>query len=172
MHDKASRAADLEKKNAELKVQQQTYASLNQVLKSEIDQKQVMIEQLANRSVKVTLQNAVLFSSGEFALNKGGKRILDKLVPALREQEGKSLVRIVGHTDNNPVNSNRQAFIDNWDLSARRAADVVRYFVWAQKLPISSFRVEGRAYVEPVASNETPEGQAKNRRIEIFIEQL
>jgi len=167
----SQKAADLSKENAMLKEQQLTYEILTTSLKSEIDDQQVLIEKLENKTVKITLQNAVLFSSGQFELNKNGKQVLKKLLPTLQEQPDGHIVRVIGHTDALPVHAPRQEYVDNWDLSARRAANVVRYFVWALQLPANIFRVEGHAFVEPVDTNETPEGRLKNRRIEIVIEQ-
>jgi len=163
-------SSKLAAENTKLKEQRQVYAALNDALKHEVDEKEVLIEQLTNRTIKVTMQNAVLFDSGEFSLNANGKQILDKIVPSLKEQGDERVVRIIGHTDNVSVHVPNKLFVDNWDLSARRAAEVVRYFIWAHQLPANMFRVEGRSFLEPVDSNDTPEGRAKNRRIEILIE--
>ena len=75
-----------------------------------------------------------------------------------------------GSSDNVPVSKKwRSQFSDNWDLSSRRAGEVARYLIWGTGFPRENITVSGRADVEPVASNNTKEGQAQNRRIEIFI---
>jgi len=167
---KANTAEQLTSENDRLLTQQRNIEELNRLLQKEIADKSVAIEAMANRSIKVTLQQSVLFESGDFSLNTPGKRVLDKIIPVIGKLDGQKLVRVVGHTDNYPVQRNKGMFIDNWDLSARRAAEVVRYFIWAHHLPVERFRVEGRSFVEPVASNDSEEGRAANRRIELYFE--
>ena len=170
LQNEARHAADLAAENSKLKAQNKKATALNNVLKQEVNDQQVIIEMLSSNRIQMTLQNAILFSPGQFELNKNGRRILDIIAPMLNTLDDEQLVRIVGHTDNLPVHAAQQAFVDNWDLSARRAASVVRYLIWAHKLPADMFRIEGHADVEPEASNDTDEGRAKNRRIEMFIE--
>ena len=69
------------------------------------------------------------------------------------------------HSDNRPVSEKwHNQFIDNWDLSARRAAAIARHLIWGYGLKPENISVTGRAFVEPVADNATEEGRAKNPR--------
>jgi chemotaxis protein MotB len=79
-------------------------------------------------------------------------------------------IRIVGHTDSDRIRPKyRSKYPSNWELSSARAAAVARFF--QDEIGIAAERMEilGMAYTQPVASNETAEGRAKNRRVEIVI---
>ena len=114
--------------------------------------------------VRVTLPNVGMFASGRADLE-------DKVVPLLRcigsvlkSEPGK--ITIVGHTDNVPIKGTR--FASNWELSTARAQAVERVLT-ASAGGAGRREVRGRAAVEPVASNATAEGRAKNRRVEIIL---
>ena len=101
-------------------------------------------------------------------MKKGGKDVLKKVGEALKTYENK-IIRVVGHTDNVPVAKSLQStFPTNWELSVARATNVVRYL---QEVGVPPERMvpSGRAEFDPVASNDTPEGRQKNRRIEILL---
>jgi len=123
-------------------------------------------------AVKVTMPQPLLFPKGSIQISPGGRAVLAKVAKELRNTPENGLIRIVGHTDALPVGERLRArFADNWELSAARAAAVARVFIWGEGLDKHRIRVEGRGAEEPVADNATPEGRAKNRRIELFIEQ-
>ncbi len=174
---RAAKAEQLQVENEKLKQSkaslQQSVAELNKQLEQEITAKQVLIEQNEQTgAIKVTMQQDILFSSGSYKIDQeGAADILKKVVESIDNNDGQVMLRIVGHTDNLPVAKKwRKQFSDNWDLSARRAGEVARYLTWGLGFPRENITVAGRADVEPVASNDTPEGRAKNRRIELFIE--
>ena len=171
---RADRADQLEQENAQLKQERESLSKsvyeLESQLEQEIADKQILIEQNAQTGIiKVTMQQDILFPSGSFEIDQeGAASMLRKVVASL---DGNNKLRIVGHTDNLPVSRDlRDKFSDNWDLSARRAGEVARFLIWGTGFPAENIEVVGRAHVEPVASNDTPEGRAKNRRIELFIE--
>ncbi|MDQ7057132.1 MAG: OmpA family protein [Ghiorsea sp.] len=177
LHARAAKAEQLQTENAKLKQSkaslQQSVTELNKQLEQEVAAKQVLIEQNEQTGViKVTLQQDILFSSGSFKIDQAGAAdILKKVIESIDNNDGKIMLRIVGHTDNLPVAKKwRKQFSDNWDLSARRAGEVARYLTWGLGFPRENITVAGRADVEPVTSNDTPEDRAKNRRIELFIE--
>jgi len=177
LHARAAKAEQLQAENDSLKKDRDSLMksvnTLNQQLEQEITAKQVLIEQNEQTGViKVTLQQDILFSSGSFKIDQAGAAdILKKVIESIDNNDGKIVLRIVGHTDNLPVAKKwRKQFSDNWDLSARRAGEVARYITWGLGFPRESITVAGRADVEPVASNDTAEDRAKNRRIELFIE--
>ncbi len=126
-------------------------------------------EVAAAREVRVTLPQAVLFASGSVRIDRRGRRVLDKVVETLHDG-AKSLVRIVGYSDARPIGKTlRSRYRDNWELSAARASAVARYLAWGRKISKDRIVVEARGAANPVASNATVKGRAKNRRIEIFI---
>ena len=177
LNARAAKAEQLQAENDSLKKDRDSLMksvnTLNQQLEQEITAKQVLIEQNEQTGViKVTLQQDILFSSGSFKIDQtGAADILKKVIESIDNNDGKIMLRIVGHTDNLPVAKKwRKQFSDNWDLSARRAGEVARYITWGLGFPRESITVAGRADVEPVASNDTAEDRAKNRRIELFIE--
>lgn len=144
---------------------------LNKQLEEEVANKQVAIEQNSvTGGIKVTLQQAILFSSSSFEIDQeGADDILRRVVSGLDKKH--TMINIVGHTDNLPVAKKwRSKFSDNWDLSSRRAGEVARFLIWGAGYPKKNITVIGRADVEPAASNATEKGRAKNRRIEILIE--
>jgi chemotaxis protein MotB len=145
-----------------------TYKQLNQNLQSEVSSDQVQIKQLQNK-LQVVMVNDILFSEGGYELNEQGKRTLNKVVPALQGASGKQIV-IAGYTDNEGILPPlAQRFPTNWDLSAARAISVVRYLETQGIDPATMSAVAFGKY-HPIASNDSPEGRAKNRRIEINIQ--
>ena len=79
-------------------------------------------------------------------------------------------IRVVGHTDNIPITYEyRERFPSNWELSAARAGAVVRFLQHRIGLDPTDLEVVGRSFYEPLASNETKEGRAQNRRVNIIL---
>jgi chemotaxis protein MotB len=170
---RANKADQLEQENTHLKQEraslQQSVTELNSQLEQEIADKQVLIEQNAQTgTIKITMQQDILFPSGSFEIDQqGAADMLRKVVDSL---DGENTLRIVGHTDNLPVAKKwRDKFSDNWDLSARRAGEVARFLIWGAGFPAEKIEVVGKAAVEPVADNTTEEGRTLNRRIELFV---
>ena len=130
-------------------------------------QHQVQLKQ-QNKGVKVTVGATVLFPSGKSELTQEGKTLLIKVIEALKEK-GETSIIIEGHTDNVPITDElTRVYPSNWELSAARSLNVLHYL--AEK-GIAESRLEARAYgsQRPIASNETEEGKARNRRIELMI---
>jgi len=118
------------------------------------------------RGVVIRIMDKAFYDEGKADLKQGAKNALDKIVPIIKEI--KNNIRIEGHTDNTPISKGE--FKSNWELSVRRATEVVRYLV--EKGPIPPERISATGYAEyrPVINNETPENKALNRRVEIIIE--
>lgn len=145
-----------------------TYQQLNQSLQSEVAANQVQIKQLQNR-LQVTMVNAILFPEGGWELRQPGQQELSKVVPALQGVSGKQIV-IEGYTDNLPIEEPlARRFPTNWDLSAARAIAVVRYLE-PQGIDPNQLSAVAFGKYHPIASNDTPEGRAQNRRINIVIQ--
>ena len=144
-----------------------TYMKLDARLKGELAADQAQIEQLQNL-VKLTLANGILFAEGGWELNDAGKAMLTKLAPALTDLTGQRIV-IKGFTDSVPIGpALRERFANNMALSKARAEAVAALLV-AQGVPKDIVSAAGLGESHPVASNDTAEGRAKNRRVEIDI---
>lgn len=119
-----------------------------------------------HRFVLLSLKGSILFKSGKADIIEEAKPVLSKLGDLLKKFDGYS-IEIVGHTDNVPMTSG--AFKDNNWLSSARALNAAEYLIEQNKLDPTKVKYSGRGEYEPVASNKTAEGRAKNRRIEIRI---
>jgi chemotaxis protein MotB len=118
-----------------------------------------------NGKVYVSLSEKFLFPSGSAVVNKTGKEALSKLADVLIANPDIA-VNIEGHTDSIPI---RTKFQDNWALSTARATSVVRILVDDYKVDPSRVIASGHAWFDPVDTNSTPEGRARNRRTEIIL---
>jgi len=152
------------KKADDLQGQNETYAKLNAALKTEVAADEVQIHQLQDQ-LKVTMVDQILFAEGGWEIGKKGEATLDKLVPTLKTLKGQR-IEVEGFTDNVPIGPElKKRFPSNWELSAARATDVVRYLV-AKGVDPNALSAAGFGETRPVASNDTAAGKAKNRRIE------
>ncbi len=117
------------------------------------------------RGTVITMSDHVIFSSGSAELGPQSNEVLDVIGDILRDND--YLVRIEGHTDNTPIATAQHP--SNWHLSADRAAIVVRYLTERYRLDPTRFSVAGYGEFRPISHNDTLEGKAKNRRVEIVI---
>ena len=141
------------------------YNSMLKQLKSMIDSGKLKVRIVRNKMV-IELPEAVLFPSGSAKLKKEGVRVLAELGPVLASLEGREF-QVGGHTDNKPIRTKR--FPSNWELSGARSVDVTKLLV---EYGVPGNRISAAAYADtqPVADNDTPEGRALNRRIEIALQ--
>ncbi|SDX13584.1 type IVB secretion system protein IcmH/DotU [Nitrosomonas communis] len=116
-----------------------------------------------DRSI-ITILGDGLFPAGSATVTQSFAETLSRIAEVLRPLEGD--IQIIGHTDNQPIRSIR--FPSNWHLSQERAHSVKKLFI-KNGLVASRLNAEGRADTEPIASNNTPEGRARNRRVEIVV---
>ena len=152
--------------NAEVKTAD-TYAALNTKLSGELSSDQAQITQLQNQ-LKVTLVNEILFPEGGWTLHAKGEETLAKIAPTLSNLPGQQII-VQGFTDNLPIGGMlKSRFPSNLELSSARADDVVRYLT-SKGVPAATISAQGFGEARPVASNDTPQGKAKNRRVEIVI---
>ncbi len=144
-----------------------TYEGLLEKMKEEIAQGQVTISELKGK-LSVNMVDAVLFDSGRADVKKGGLAILRKVVSILKDVRDKS-IRVEGYTDNVPISAALvKRYPTNWELSAARALNVTRY-LQQQGIDPALLSAVAHGQYDPVADNATPEGRAKNRRIEINL---
>lgn len=121
-----------------------------------------------NGRVYVSLENRLLFSSGSWSVNTQGREAVRELAKVLVLQKDISIL-IEGHTDSDAFGGNGN-LIDNWDLSVKRATAIVRIIMEANGVDATKITAAGRSKYLPVATNDTAQGKAKNRRIEVIIE--
>lgn len=118
------------------------------------------------QGITLRIDDNLLFKSGQAELTEGGGDVIASLVPTLESFEGQ--ISVEGHTDNIPIATAR--FPSNWELSTARAIAVLRYLS-AAGIPESRLRAVGYADTQPLESNDTAEGRAANRRVELLLKQ-
>jgi chemotaxis protein MotB len=118
------------------------------------------------QGITLRIDDNLLFASGDAKLKPSGAKLIQDLVPTLEGFDG--LISIEGHTDNIPISTAR--FPSNWELSMSRAIAVLRHLIEAG-LPRTRLRAIGYADTKPLESNETAEGRAANRRVEILVKE-
>jgi type VI secretion system protein ImpK len=131
-------------------------------LADEIQRGLVKVDDNADRSV-VTILGDGLFKPGEAAIGSDDQWLLGRIGDALKRVPGQ--VDVIGHSDNIPIRTLR--FPSNWELSKARAESVARLL--AARIGPARVRYDGRGDSEPVTPNDTPQGRAKNRRVEITL---
>ncbi|GFE57724.1 OmpA family protein [Geobacter sp. AOG1] len=154
-------------KEEEVQKTSKTYEELLEKMKGEISKGEVTISELKGK-LTVNMLNEILFDSGKAEVKAEGLEVLQKVIDILKTVQDKA-IRIEGHTDNNQiVGALTKKYATNWELSAARAINVAKFL---QQQGIDPTLLAAVAYGEykPVASNDTPEGKAKNRRIEIIL---
>ena len=120
-----------------------------------------------NGKVYVSMENKLLFGSGSWAVNSEGRRAVQQLGEVLA-QNPDIAVLIEGHTDNVPYGGSGP-LTDNWDLSTKRATSIVQILKENSNIDPQNLTAAGRGEYAPIATNETAEGRAKNRRIEVIL---
>jgi chemotaxis protein MotB len=116
--------------------------------------------------VYIDISDKLLFTSGKYEVTANAKQVLGKVAQVLKNQPDIEFM-VEGHTDNVPYKGG--VLLDNWDLSVKRATSVVRILQNEYGLDPAKIAAAGRSEYNPVASNDTPEGKASNRRTRIVI---
>lgn len=116
--------------------------------------------------VELDLNGSILFDSGNAEIKDNSKLFLQKIAQILVKYKY-NVIEIEGHTDNIPISNSK--YEDNRSLSAERARSVYEYVVSQEHFIDSNIKIAGYGDSRPVASNETEEGRAKNRRVAIKI---
>ncbi len=117
------------------------------------------------RGIVIRIMDRAFFDPGRAELKETAKNALLKILPILEKTANH--VRIEGHTDNVPIRT--PEFRSNWELSTRRATEVVRYLIETHGFPPNRLSASGYAEYRPVAKNDTDQDRALNRRIEIIL---
>lgn len=128
-----------------------------------------LLATIEERGLVIRILDNVFFDSGKAEIKPKAKEILTYIGDILKREEFKGKhIKIEGHTDTDPIISSRK-YPTNWELSAIRATNVLRYLV--EEIGIEGNRVSsaGYSYYRPIAPNDTPENKAKNRRVDVLI---
>ena len=118
--------------------------------------------------VYVSMENKLLFESGSWAVGSEGKKAV-VAVGSVLAQNPDIAVLIEGHTDNDKFAGAVGQIENNWDLSTKRATAIVNILSENKAVKKENLTAAGRGEFAPLISNDTPEGKAKNRRIEIIL---
>jgi chemotaxis protein MotB len=158
--------SQLHEREEEARKLQETYDGLVANLKKELQTGQIEVKQLRD-GLRVNVAQDILFDSGSAALDKNGIEVLQRVATQLKKSSHQ--IMVIGHTDNKPIGPALiKQYPTNWELAGARAASVVRLF-GDSGLPAKRLLAVSMADVQPVASNNTAEGRARNRRIEIRL---
>jgi chemotaxis protein MotB len=143
--------------------------ALEASLRSEISADQVKIEQLEN-GIRVRMSDGLLYRSGSTELHPTGKAALDKASAEMSKMAAQGFqIDVTGNTDSVPIGAELATrYPTNWELAGARASIVVRYLQEKGLDPSQLLAISAGQY-HPVASNDTPEGRAANRRTDIVL---
>lgn len=166
MQERAQRIAELE---ALISAKDQAMTDLKNAISNALtafEGKGLTIEQRDGK-VYVSMENKLLFRSGSWAVGAEGKKAIRQLGNVLGENPDIAVL-IEGHTDNVPFSSGGQV-ANNWDLSTKRATAIIAILSENKNIKLENLTAAGRSEYAPIATNETSEGKAKNRRIEVVL---
>ncbi|MEN3013665.1 MAG: OmpA family protein [Endomicrobiia bacterium] len=116
----------------------------------------------------VTFSEKYMFDSGKADIYDEAKEVIKNIASLLVEEPNR--ISIEGHTDNTPINT--PEFPSNWELSTKRATNVLKYLLEELKFDPKRLTAAGFGEWHPVAPNDTPENKAKNRRVDLIVRRL
>jgi chemotaxis protein MotB len=120
---------------------------------------------IESRGLIITLGEGGVFDSGSDEIKPEGKALLETIAASLASVGNQ--IRVEGHTDNMPISNSR--FPSNWELSTARATQMLRFLIVKSGLQPDLISAAGYAEYRPAASNDTAEGRASNRRVDLVI---
>lgn len=167
-HDREELERDVAAKNNELERLKGTYDELQDKMKSEIAKGDIQLSESGGK-LRVDLVDKILFDPGDATISPRGQEVLQRVGAILAHIDDKQ-IQVSGHTDDSPIAPKLTAqFPTNWELSTARATNVVRFLNEKAGVPGKRLVASGYGPYQPIASNATPRGRAKNRRIEILL---
>ncbi|RKH14990.1 chemotaxis protein MotB [Corallococcus praedator] len=166
--EKAQLSQTVQEQEAELARLKATYEDLQDKMKKEIAEGAVRLTQNEGR-IQVDLVDKVLFDSGDASISARGQEVLTRLGGVLSKVDDKR-IQVSGHTDDSPPSQKLQAtFPTNWELSVARAVNVVRFLQDKGGVPAKRMLAAGYGDTRPLGANASPQGRARNRRIELLL---
>ena len=164
--DRSNRVAELEKVISDKDAAMTALKNAISRALTDFEGKGLTVEQRDGK-VYVSMENKLLFESGSWAVGTEGRRAVQQLGSVLGENPDIAVL-IEGHTDNVPYQGSGQ-LTSNWDLSTKRATSIVNILRENASINPENLTAAGRGEYAPIATNSTPEGKAKNRRIEVIL---
>lgn len=162
-------ATNLAQTEEEAAAMRGTYAELVGELQSEVTSGQIEIQQLVD-GIQLNVSDQLLFASGSAALGEAGLAVIGRVGEQIKDE--RAIVAVEGHTDNAKIGPGlAKRYPTNWELAGARAASVVRHLA-ENGVPSENLRAVSRGPFDPIASNDTAEGRARNRRTEIILRVL
>jgi len=159
---------DVQAREEELAKLKGTYDELQEKMKAEIAKGDVRLSQSGGR-IKVDLVDQILFDVGDASISKRGEEVLGRVGGVLSRYEDKQ-IQVSGHTDDSPISKRlEERYPTNWELSAARAINVVRFLQDGAKIPGRRLVAAAHSQYEPISTNANPSGRQRNRRIEILL---
>lgn len=146
--------------------QQELEDTIKKALEREISEGAIEVENLGQQLV-IRIREKGAFPAGSAFLQPKFRPLIRQIAELVKDVPG--IIRVSGHTDNQPLDS--ELYRSNWDLSAQRAVSVALEMERVKVFESDRLRVRGMASTEPLVSNKTAEGRARNRRVEISIMQ-
>lgn len=140
------------------------FAELQEALREQIEEGQISVEREQSKII-IRIQEKGSFASGSARLDPGFHQVMDRIAEVLATKPGRILV--AGHTDNIPISTGR--FRSNWELSSARAVTVLHSLLRNKEISADRVVVQGFADTKPQQANDTPQGRAKNRRVELVV---
>jgi chemotaxis protein MotB len=137
---------------------------LTSALAPEIQRHEVVMK-AQREGLVISLREIGFFDSGSAELRPASEAAVQRIAQVLGAQNNN--VRIEGHTDNVPIHNAQ--FASNWELSTARATEMIRLFITHYNFPATRLSAAGYAEYHPVAGNETVDGRAQNRRVDIVV---
>lgn len=164
----AQQVTDMQAKLVELTKEKTTAEATAAIFRDIVEKlrpmKELNIETRDGRMI-LTMSTDILFDSGRIAIKENGKAALAQIAQALKSVNNRKFY-VAGHTDDVPIR-NKQ-FPSNWELSTRRAVEVVHYLI-KQEMNPRCLAAAGYGEFAPIAKNDSDRNRAKNRRIEIVL---
>ena len=155
-------------KEAALAQLKETQEKLQEKVKEEIAKGEIALTQSGGR-LRVDMVDKLLFDSGDARISRRGEGVLARVGAVLAKVPDRQ-IHVSGHTDDQPINGKlNHRFATNWELSSSRALNVVRFLQQQAQVPPERMVASGHGQYQPIASNGTAAGRARNRRIEILL---
>lgn len=166
LESRSQRVAELESVIASKEAEMTSLKNAVSRALTDFEGKGLTIEQ-RNGKVYVSMENKLLFNSGSWSVGTEGRKAVRQLGTVLADNP-EIAVLIEGHTDNTPFKKTSQ-IDNNWDLSTKRATAIVNILQENSTIKPDNLTAAGRGEYAPIATNTTPQGKAKNRRIEVIL---
>ena len=161
-------SSSVQAKEDELTRLKGTAQELEEKMKAEIGRGEIRLSQ-ANGELQVDLVDKILFDSGDAQISKRGEEVLARVGAVLSNVKDRQ-IQVAGHTDGAPISARLVGrYPSNWELSTSRATNVVRFLEDTAHVSPKRLVATGYGSFHPLASNATPAGRARNRRIEILL---